>query len=75
MTAYFHFMFTSLDLAILDYAPAANITGLQIYEPNDTNVRSIFAEFNLKNMVAHKPMFTFMPVSWSVVSIFSRDVL
>lgn len=61
MTAYFHFIFTSLDIAILEHAPAANITALQIYEPNDQNVKSLFAEFNLKNMVAHKPMFKYMP--------------
>jgi hypothetical protein len=63
MTAYFHFIFTSLDLSVLDYAPFANITGLQVFEPNDTHIRSLFAEFNLKNMVLHKPMFKYMPVS------------
>ena len=62
MTAYFHIMFTTLDLSILDYAPSANITALQVYEPNDTSVRSIFAEFNLKNMVSKKPMFKYLPV-------------
>lgn len=62
MTTYFHFMFTSLDLSILDYAPSANITALQVFEPNDGSVRSLFAEFNLKNMVSHKPMFKYMPV-------------
>ena len=62
MTTYFHFMFSSLDLSILDYAPSANITALQLFEPNDSSVRSLFAEFNLKNMVAHKPMFKYMPV-------------
>ncbi|CAF0769478.1 unnamed protein product [Brachionus calyciflorus] len=61
MTSYFHFMFTTLDLAFLDYSPSANITALQIFEPNDTQVRSIFAEFNLKNMVSQKPMFKYMP--------------
>ena len=63
MTAYFHFIFTNLDLSILDYAPSANITALQVYEPNDTSTRSIFAEFNLKNMVSKKPMFKFLPVN------------
>lgn len=66
MTTYFHFMFTSLDLAVLDYAPSANITGLQVFEPNDTNIKTIFAEFNLKNMVSQKPLFKFMPVSKNI---------
>lgn len=69
MTAYFHFIFTSLDIAILEHAPAANITALQIFEPNDPNVRSLFAEFNLKNMVANKPMFKYMPVN-SVLTLY-----
>lgn len=63
MTSYFHFMFTTLDLAHIDYAPSANITALQIFEPNDTHIRSVFAEFNLKNLVSHKPMFKYMPVN------------
>ena len=69
MTAYFHFIFTNLDLSILDYAPSANITALQVYEPNDTSTRTIFAEFNLKNMVSKKPMFKFLPVRKNFVSI------
>ncbi len=62
MTTYFHFVFTSLNLARLGYVPSANVTALQVFEPNDTNIRSIFAEFNLKNMVANKPLFSYMPV-------------
>jgi hypothetical protein len=62
MTSYFHFMFTSLDLYEMEYAPAANITALQIFDPNDTNVMTVFAEFNLKQMVSQKPMFKYMPV-------------
>lgn len=62
LTSYFHFMFTTLDLAYLEYTPSANVTALQIFEPNDMQIRSLFAEFNLKNMVSHKPMFKYMPV-------------
>lgn len=63
MTAYFHFIFTSLDLAILDYAPSANITAVQIFEPNSQKVANLLAEFNFKNMIKHKPLFKFLPVS------------
>ena len=62
MTAYFHIMFTTLDLSILEYAPSANITALQVYEPNDTSIKSVYAEFNLKNMVSKKPLFKYLPV-------------
>jgi hypothetical protein len=31
MTSYFHFMFTTLDLSILDYSPSANVTACKIY--------------------------------------------
>ena len=66
MTTYFHFVFTSLNLARLGYVPSANVTALQVFEPNDTNIRSIFAEFNLKNMVSNKPLFSYMPVNISI---------
>lgn len=62
LTSYFHFMFTTLDLAYLEYSPSANVTALQIFEPHNMQIRSLFAEFNLKNMVSHKPMFKYMPV-------------
>jgi hypothetical protein len=61
MTAYFHVMFITFDLQMLDYGPSANITGFQVFEPNDSNVRAVNAEFNLKQIVAHKPLFKFMP--------------
>lgn len=62
MTTYFHFLFTSLDLAAFEYTPSANVTAFQMFEPNDLSVRNTFAEFNLKNLVSQKPMFKYMPV-------------
>jgi hypothetical protein len=62
MTAYFHIVFTTFDLAILDFSPSANITSFQVFDPNDENVRAVNAEFNLKQIVSHKPLFKFMPV-------------
>jgi hypothetical protein len=41
-TSYFHFIFTTLDLAALEYYPSANITAFQLFEPNDTHVKGIF---------------------------------
>lgn len=66
MTTYFHFLFTSLDLSAFEYTPSANVTAFQLYEPGDIHVRNVFAEFNLKNMVSHKPMYKFMPVNFTV---------
>ena len=81
MTSYFHFMFTTLDLSLLDYSPSANVTACKIYnlysislnnlsmyfqkvqliEPNDLNVISILAEFNLYKMREHKETITHLP--------------
>ncbi len=84
MTSYFHFMFTTLDLSILDYSPSANVTACKIYflsiffynfslyifiylkqvqliEPNDLNVVSILAEFNLYKMREHKETIKHLP--------------
>jgi hypothetical protein len=64
MTSYFHVIFTTLDLAVLEYAPSANITALQIInETIDSRIISVGAEFNLKNMVANKPLFKHLPVT------------
>ena len=63
MTAYFHVVFTTFDLAILDFAPSANITSFQVFDPNDENVRAVTAEFNLKQIVSHKPLLKYMPVN------------
>lgn len=63
MTAYFHFMFTSLDLEEIVIVPSANITSIQVFEPNDTKVTSLISEFNFKNMIKQKPLFKYLPVS------------
>jgi hypothetical protein len=75
MTTYFHFIFTTFDLAELSYAPSANITAMQVFEPNDINVKSIFAEFNLKSMVSDKPMYKYMPVQKKMKLSSSNQIL
>ena len=61
LTPYFHLIFITLDLPILEYAKEANVTGLQLNELNNTRTNSIYAEFNLKNVVANKPQFRTLP--------------
>ena len=63
MTSYFHIIFTTLDLSILDMVPSANITSLQMSDVNNSRIASINAEFNLKNMVSNKPLLKYFPVS------------
>jgi hypothetical protein len=63
-TSYFHFLFTSFDLSALDYLPAANITAFQVFEPNNTKVQALLAEFNLKNMATSKPLYKFISVNF-----------
>ena len=64
-TSYFHLIFITLDLPILDLTPSANVTALQL---NDKNVKTtnIYAEFNLKNVVSNKPLFKYFPVTFFV---------
>jgi hypothetical protein len=62
MTSYFHLIFTTLDLSILDFSPSANVTALQLSEPNSTRTLNVKAEFNLKNMVVNKPLLGYLPV-------------
>lgn len=68
MTSYFHVIFTTLDLSILEASPSANITALQMFEPNNSRIINVNAEFNLKNMVAEKPLFRYLPVSYLSLS-------
>jgi hypothetical protein len=63
MKAYFHIIFITLDLPIIEESPFANITALQINEQNNSKAAAIYAEFNLKNMVANKPLFKNLPVN------------
>ncbi|CAF0769509.1 unnamed protein product [Brachionus calyciflorus] len=69
MTTYFHYLFTSLDISIFEHTPSANVTAFQVFEPGDALLRNIFAEYNLKNMVSHKPMFKYMPS----IAVFIHD--
>ncbi len=64
MTAYFHFMFTSLDLEEIQFVPSANITSIQVFEPNDTKVNSLVSEFNFKNMIKQQPLYKYLPVGY-----------
>lgn len=61
MTAYFHLIFLTLDLPTSDLY-AANVTALQLNNLNNSKSNSILAEFNLKNVVANKPLFKNIPV-------------
>ena len=67
MTTYFHFMFTTLDLAELDYMPSANITALQILELNEPETKRLQRIFDLKNMEAKKPTFKYLPVGFCLI--------
>ncbi len=67
MSAYFHIIFVTLDLPVLEYAPSANVTALQINEPNNSKAASIHAEFNLKNMVSNKPLFKNFPSQGALI--------
>lgn len=61
MTAYFHFLFTALDLSMITYAPPANVTAFQIFEPNSSRANNLVTEFNFKNMVKNRPLFKYLP--------------
>ncbi len=61
LTPYFHLMFVTLDLQAFEFSPAANVTTLQLNDLNNTKTTTINAEFNLKNMVANKPLFKHLP--------------
>lgn len=37
-----------------------------MFEPNDANVNAVIAEFNLKQIVSHKTLYKFMPVTYSI---------
>ena len=63
MTAYFHFLFTTLDLGVLSYTPTANITAFQVYKPDDFPVSDLLAEWNVKNMLQKRPVETFLMVT------------
>jgi hypothetical protein len=64
MTAYFHFVFTTLDLAVLSYTPAANITAFQVYRPHEPQVDILLAEWNIKNALQNKPLESFLSVKF-----------
>ena len=63
MTAYFHFMFTTLDLSVVDYAPSANVTAIQVFAPDSPATQNLIVEFNYKNIIKNKPILKFLPVS------------
>ncbi len=62
MTSYFHLIFTTLDLSIIDLSPSANVTALQLNDPDNTKIMNVKAEFNLKNMVVNKPLIGYLSV-------------
>jgi hypothetical protein len=62
MTAYFHFVFTTLDLAVLTHTPSANITAFQVYRPQEPPVENLLAEWNVNNALQNKHLETFLAV-------------
>jgi len=62
MTAYFHFMFTTLDLSVIRDAPNANVTAIQVFEPDNKLANNLLAEYNFKNMINHKETLKYLPV-------------
>ena len=55
-------MFTTLDLSVLEFMPSSNVTALQLFKLNDTNIKRIKTLFDLKNMEHDKPLFKYLPV-------------
>ncbi len=54
--------FLCKDIGIINFAPPANITAIQIFRPNDQVVKNLIAEWNLKNIFQKKPIMTDLPV-------------
>jgi len=65
-TIYYHLVFTTLDLSImsdeLNNNIFANITSLQIFEPNNNELESYYNEMNIIRKLKRKPIFSFKPV-------------
>ena len=62
LTNYFHFLFTSLDFSVFDYALSTNLTAYQVYEPNEKSVNTLLKELNLKNKLNKKADNKYIPV-------------
>ena len=54
MTAYFHFLFTTLDLTMMAEAPIANISAFQVYRPHELSVLTLLSEWNTRNALKNK---------------------
>ena len=61
-TSYFHFMFTTLDLSVLEFMPSANVTALQLFKLNDPSLKRIKALFDLKHVESKKRAIKYLPV-------------
>ena len=61
-TAYYHFMFTTLDLPALEFMPSANVTALQMYRSNDPNLQRIKASFTSRHIESKKRALKYLPV-------------
>ena len=59
-------MFTTLDLSEITNITAlkisANITALQVFEPNNLKINALFAGLNLKRLALKKSLFKYVPV-------------
>ena len=62
MTAYFHFLFTTLDLTMMAEAPIANISAFQVYRPHELSVLTLLSEWNTRNALKNKPIEPFLMV-------------
>ncbi len=64
MTAYFHFIFTTLDLSVINFSPSSNVTAIQLFEPNNQLANNLLTELNFKNMINKKDAFKYLPVRY-----------
>jgi hypothetical protein len=62
MTAYFHFLFTTLDLSMMVETPVANISAFQVYRPHEISVENLLSEWKLRNALKQKRFDHFLTV-------------
>ena len=65
MTPYFHFLFTTLDLAVVTGIPSANFTAFQMYQPHDENIDKLLSQWNKiqwRNNIQNRPAEKFLMV-------------
>jgi hypothetical protein len=67
-TFYHHLMFSTLELSAITNLTGlkmnCNITGLQMFEPNNLKINALIAGLNLKRKFEKKPFLNYAPVSY-----------